>query len=119
MGKRVLIAFLDDLDESKSADETVIFGLDGVSYEIDLTTKNAAALRKDLAGWVENARRVGGRKIANRPPRATPVTRGKSGAVPPGVDTGAVRQWAVDNGYEVSERGRIAQDVQRAYLDAH
>jgi len=38
----------DDLDGSE-ADETVTFALDGVSYEIDLNAKNAAALRDSLA----------------------------------------------------------------------
>jgi nucleoid-associated protein Lsr2 len=37
----------------------VRFGLDGTEYEIDLNKKNAAALRKNLAPFVEHARKAG------------------------------------------------------------
>ena len=40
MAQRVHIVLEDDVDGSK-ADETVSFGLDGSSYEIDLSAKNA------------------------------------------------------------------------------
>ena len=36
-----------------------------------------------------------------------------------GVDPARIREWARDNGYEVGDRGRIAQDVQQAYHEAH
>ena len=35
------------------------FGLDGTEYEIDLNKKNAAALRKKVAPYVEHARKAG------------------------------------------------------------
>jgi len=47
MAQKVKIILVDDLDEG-SADETVRFGLDGVSYEMDLSTANAESLRKAL-----------------------------------------------------------------------
>ena len=47
------VVLVDDLDGGP-ADETVTFSLDGVSYEIDLTHDNAAALRDAL----QNAKRV-------------------------------------------------------------
>ena len=49
MAKKVQVLLVDDLDKSSPADETVSFSLDGVSYEIDLTSDNAAKLRDDLA----------------------------------------------------------------------
>lgn len=52
---------IDDLD-GKPAAETLAFGLDGVTYEIDLSEKNSKALRKALDLYVASARRVGGRK---------------------------------------------------------
>ena len=60
MAQRVHIVLEDDVDGSE-ADETVIFGLDGSSYEIDLSAKNAAKLRDALAVYVAAARRVSGR----------------------------------------------------------
>ena len=48
MAQRVNIVLVDDIDGS-DATETVSFGLDGTSYEIDLNDKNAAKLRDALA----------------------------------------------------------------------
>jgi len=62
MAKRVTIEILDDTNGSP-AEQTVPFGLDGVAYEIDLSTTNANALREALAPYVAAARRTGGRRI--------------------------------------------------------
>lgn len=62
MAKKVTVTLVDDFDGAGAADETVEFGLDGVTYEIDLTNKNAAKLRGDLRQWVSAGRRVGGRR---------------------------------------------------------
>lgn len=108
MAKKVQVVLIDDLDGSE-ASETVKFGLDGVSYEIDLSEANAAALRNDLAKWVGSAERTGGRasRGGGRPARA-----GRK-------DVSAVRDWARENGFEVSDRGRISAEVQQAYDKAH
>ena len=41
MAQKVQVLLVDDLDGGE-ADETVAFSLDGVAYEIDLSTNNAA-----------------------------------------------------------------------------
>ena len=105
MATKVLTQLVDDTDGSE-ADQTVRFGLDGASYEIDLSEKNAAALRKALDGWVEHARRVGGR-----------ATRSKGGGGI-GVDLKAVRIWAVANGIDISTRGRVSASVLEQYRAA-
>jgi nucleoid-associated protein Lsr2 len=110
MAQRVKIILEDDLDGSQ-ADETVTFGLDGVTYEIDLSGENAAKLRDELAPWVGHARRSGGRKSSG-------AGRG-SAAAGKRTDLAAVREWARKNGYEVSDRGRISADIQAAYDKAH
>ena len=48
MAQKIQVLFIDDLDGGE-AEGTVRFGLDGADYEIDLSAKNAAALRKALA----------------------------------------------------------------------
>ncbi len=96
---------LDDVD-GKPAAETVTFGVDGREFEIDLTEKNAKALRKAFEPWASSARRVGGRKT-----RVAAV-------VDATVDTKEVRAWAVSNGIEVSSRGRISADVLEQYHSA-
>jgi hypothetical protein len=113
MAQRVQILLDDDFDGSP-ADETVTFGLDGVTYEIDLSAANAAKLREALAPYVGHGRRSGGRKSA--PAAARTNSRSRSGA---SKDLTAVREWARKNGYQVSDRGRISADVQAAYDKAH
>lgn len=108
MAQRVQVILEDDVDSSP-ADETVTFGLDGVTYEIDLSTANAKRLRDDLASWVGHARRAGGRKTAARSTARTGRRR----------DLTAVREWARDNGYAVSDRGRVAAEILEAYDKAH
>jgi Lsr2 len=110
MAKKVQVLLVDDIDKSSPADETVSFSLDGVSYEIDLTSDNAARLRNDLSEWIGHAERTGGRRSSGRP-----AGKGSS----PKADLGAVRAWARENGHQVSDRGRISADVQAAYDKAH
>jgi hypothetical protein len=111
MAKKVQVLLVDDIDKSSPADETVTFALDGVSYEIDLTSDNAAKLRDDLSLWIGHAERTGGRRSAGRSPAA------KSSGTK--ADLGAVRAWARENGHQVSDRGRISADIQSAYDKAH
>jgi len=108
MAQRVEVVLIDDIDGGKAA-ETVTFALDGVSYEIDLSEKNARKLRDDLATWTGHARRAGAAKAASRR-RAGAAKR---------TDLGAVREWARANGHTVSDRGRISADIQAAYDKAH
>lgn len=111
MAQKVQVILVDDIDGG-NAEETVQFGLDGTTYEIDLSKKNAAKLRDNLAGYIGSARRVGGRR------RSSSTRSGRRGRG--GASTAAeVREWARANGYEVSERGRVPADVQEAYDAAH
>jgi hypothetical protein len=106
VAQRTVVELTDDTD-GKPAAETVTFGLDGKTFEIDLSEKNAKALRKALEPWVGAARRVSGRKARNAP--------SSSGS---GVDSKAVRAWAASNGIELSARGRIPSEVVEKYLAA-
>src|SRR3954451_10107381 len=111
MAQRVVTELTDDTN-GKPADETVTFSLDGREYEIDLTTKNAAALRKAFDVYVTNGRRIGGRR-----PRSAGTS--SPSRVKSDLDTKAVREWAGKNGFQVSERGRIPGSVLEAYQAAH
>jgi hypothetical protein len=110
MAKKVTVTLVDDFDGSGTADETVEFGLDGVSYEIDLSSKNAAKLRNDLKAWVDASRRVGGRR---RGGRSNGSSRGR--AAIDREQSAAIREWARRNGHNVSSRGRIPADVIDAF----
>jgi hypothetical protein len=108
MAQKVQVLLVDDIDGG-TADETVTFGLDGVSYEIDLNTANAAKLRDALAPWTGHARKVSGRAARSAAPRSR-SSRG---------DAQAIRDWAKAHGHKVSERGRISAEVKAAYEAAH
>ena len=100
------VTLVDDLDGSKAA-ETVVFSLDGASYEIDLNKRNAATLRKALTEFVENGRRV---------KQGSPLDkRVQQRARRSGVNSAAIREWAAAQGIAVSERGRISADVVSQY----
>jgi hypothetical protein len=105
----------DDRPSPRSAPaqevRTVTFGLDGTTYEIDLSPTDAAALRDDLATWVRQARRTNG--SATR--RGTNKARATAA---PGGSATTIRQWARANGHTVSDRGRLPAVVRRAYDDA-
>lgn len=110
MAQRIQVILEDDIDGA-SADETVTFALDGVTYEIDLSSDNAAKLRDALAPWVGHARRVStGRKTSGR--RA-------GSASPARNDLNDVREWGRANGFTVSDRGRVSRELQAAYDKAH
>lgn len=114
MAQRVEYILEDDVDGGK-ADETVQFGLDGVEYEIDLSTQNYEKLRDVLAPYVGVARRTGGRRKRVAGSAAAPRAAESSG----GANTSDIRAWAQENGYEVSSRGRVSAEVRDAYDKAH
>lgn len=106
MAQRVSVVLVDDVDGTPAA-ETVSFGLDGVTYEIDLSDENAGKLRDSLASWIGSARRSGGRRTAAKGASAKRSAGGPSASV--------IREWATANGFTVSERGRISAEVREAY----
>jgi hypothetical protein len=136
VAQRVITTLVDDIDGT-DADETVSFALDGKNYEIDLSSDKAEALREIIRPYGEKGRRLGGRGrprstatsgAVRVPSQSTPknVTTDKASAngkavkaKEPKVDTGTVRAWAGDNGYKVSDRGRIPSKVFQAFMDAH
>jgi hypothetical protein len=110
MAQKVNIVLVDDIDGSE-ATETVSFGLDGTSYEIDLNDANAAALRDALAAYVGHARKVGSARRGRRSSAAAAAAGGPSAR--------EIRDWARSNGYDVPDRGRVSAEVREAFDAAH
>jgi hypothetical protein len=110
MAQKTQVVLIDDIDGGP-AEETVTFSLDGVSYEIDLSAKNAATLRDAFAPWVGAGRRVGGRSRTGR----------RSGAAPARsrVSSTDIRDWGRANGFTVNGRGRISAELREAYDKAN
>jgi len=104
VAQKIQTLLIDDLDGGE-AEETVRFGLDGTEYEIDLSAKNADALRRAVARYVDAARRAPG-AAARRPGRS-----GRKAASANGTDPTAVREWAKSQGIEVKDRGRVPAEL--------
>lgn len=110
MSQRRIIELLDDLDGG-SADETLTFGLDGRTYEIDLSTANAKSLREAIEPFAAVARRLTGRAGTVSSSR----TKAPQQADRSATDAAVIREWALASGYEVNSRGRIPANVRAAY----
>jgi hypothetical protein len=112
VAQRQVVILEDDLDGG-DAEETVLFALDGSSFEIDLNKANAGKLRDALGKYVHAARKVSARAGGRGRGRGTAVRAGGSG------NTAKIREWARANGYEVSDRGRVPANITEAYEKAN
>ncbi len=106
MAQKVKVVLVDDIDGGE-ATETVSFSLDGISYEIDLSADHAVEMRGSFEHWTSVARKVSTKRG---------TTRAAAGRRD---DVAKIRAWAKDNGFDISERGRISTEVREAYAKAH
>jgi hypothetical protein len=106
VAQRTQVLFVDDIDGSEAAG-TVRFGIGGSEYEIDLSQAHADELAAALGPYVAAARKVAAARRSARGPRAARH------------DQSEVRSWAREQGFNVSDRGRIPADVLARYESAH
>lgn len=109
MAQQVQVMLVDDI-EGGPAEETVTFVWDGCRYDIDLNAKNADTLRQALAPFLEAARCVG--RVGRT---ANGTTAGRTRPASERVYFADLRAWARENGYRLSDRGRVPQQVKEAY----
>jgi hypothetical protein len=125
MARKETVVFTCDLhagDDVSDGVETVSFGLDGNSYELEACEEHRNELQEAFAKYVGAARRAGGSggSAARRSSRSS--SRSASGGSAGGSDREEVqriREWARANGHKVSERGRLSASVLEAYRAAH
>jgi hypothetical protein len=120
MAQKVQVLLVCDLHDGEvEGTETIAFGLDGSSYEIDVCDAHAAEIRDAYAPYVGAGRRAG--RAAGAPAQRR-SGRGPGRPAGSGGDKNRVadiREWARKNGHPVNERGRIAASVLQAYEAAH
>ena len=110
MATRTITELTDDVDGTSPAAERIVFGLEGATYEIDLSSDHAHQLRAGLDVFIQHARRTGAQRIGHRDNyKRTTLT----------PDHRIIRAWARAHGYSVTASGRISPTVLRAYHDAH
>lgn len=107
MAKKTIAKYYSDLsgDEISVGTPTIKFGLEGASYEIDLTEAEQQAIRESLAPYIDAGRKATGAR--------------RSGTVTSGPSPKDVRTWAKDSGLDVPARGRIPATIIAAYQEAH
>jgi hypothetical protein len=117
MAERVTRQVVDDIDGTDITDgggETIEFSVRGVSYRIDLSTRNVSKFDKTLTPYINAALEVSGReRPRNRRAKKSRSTKAKAGTSP-----SAIRAWAAENGYTVSPRGRVPREVLEAFEGA-
>ena len=114
MAQRVQVILVCDLHDGEvEGTETITFGLDGSSYEIDVCEAHAKELRDSYAPFVGAARRAGRTPTGGQ--RRSRAGRSGGGA----NQVAQIREWARSNDHQVSERGRISATVRAAYDAAH
>ena len=110
MAQQFQVRYIDDLDGTDLGEtsNTISFAFEGNEYSIDLSDDNAQAFREAVAPYIDAGHRVTANKAKTA--RKTATTS---------EDTKAIREWARNNGYDVSDRGRIPADVMQAYAAAN
>ncbi|MFG2439712.1 Lsr2 family protein [Streptomyces sp. NPDC048508] len=110
MAQKTVTVYTDDLTGAESEEvRTHTFSLDGVNYEIDLTSDNYDKLFEALAPFIDKGRKTGRATRAGRARKASTV----------GPSAEEMRSWARGNGYEVNDRGRVPASIHEAYRAAH
>src|SRR3954471_23316186 len=92
VAKQIIHKLVDDLDGG-DAEETVKFALDGIQYEIDLSTKNASKLREALSPYVSAGTRTGRGGVL---PGGRAASRARAGG--DRDQNRAIREWAQSKG---------------------
>lgn len=118
MVQKVLVRLVDDRDGS-DADETVQFGLDGMPYEIDLSSGNAGELRSALTPYITRGRKLGRTVDLDRRRPGAPAASAGRNPHERARSNAAVRRWAADQGYQLGAVGRIPARIVEAYERRH
>lgn len=119
---------VDDLDGTEGATK-VMFGWEGVIYELDLAEDNRAKLRVALEPFIRSGRPmplnkfVNGSKVTKAAPKkalpsATPPIKTAPKYYRSGVDYDVthLRQWADKNGQTYPKRGAMPTALVEQYL---
>lgn len=121
MAQKVQVVLTCDLDEDDvPAVETVTFGYDGYNYSFELCESHLEEFHSTMQGYISAARYADGPRRRRGSAGLQPSTgrRGRVDGRPSREDLGAIRAWARDAGYQVSDRGRISSEIRSAYEEA-
>jgi hypothetical protein len=113
MAEEVIRQRIDDLARAQGltvqADQTIPFSLDGIAYTIDLSEANAQRLRDALDEFVRAA----------TPLFDQSVDLADTGSRARRQELARVRGWARDQGFQVSDRGRVPTEIVKKFVLAN
>ncbi|GAA1885272.1 histone-like nucleoid-structuring protein Lsr2 [Williamsia serinedens] len=105
MARITVVEVVDDLSGKVLSDpETVRFGIDGSEYQLETSQESADELRSMLQEYAKISRKR---------------TTRRSDAARAAASVADIRAWAVENGWDISERGRVPKVIVDAYNEAH
>ncbi|MFC9553808.1 Lsr2 family protein [Rhodococcus sp. NPDC056960] len=115
MARKVVVELVDDIDGTVFGEdgESISYAVDGVEYVIDLKDEHARELREIFDYYIAYSTRVGGRNHRVDRSATSPAAKRPRG------EATKIRAWAIEQGYELSARGRIPAEVEQAFRDAH
>lgn len=118
MAKRVLVQLVDDIDEEpiETGGQHITFAVNGNDYEIDLRDDHAVEFRRKFDYYIAKSKRVRG---GSGRAKGTDTTAGRNPLQRDPAQTRAIREWAAANGMNVSARGRIPAEIEKAFEAAH
>jgi hypothetical protein len=124
VAQKTIVTLIDDLTGEEAEDITTVeFALEGVTYEIDLADDNVAKLRDNLSRYVAAARKISGRRPGTRgADRSAGRANGNGKVAGSGYNRDtlkAIREWAKQNGHNVSDRGRLPLTIVQAWEAKH
>jgi hypothetical protein len=112
MAKETIVVLRDDIDGTiieEGQGETVRFSVNNTSYVIDLSTQNAVAFRDAIKPYIDAA----AKEVSSLPRTSSSAPKSNK------EDLMKIRLWARENGYNVSGRGRVSQEIQDAFHAAN
>jgi hypothetical protein len=109
MAERVVHLLIDDLDGSQippGTGERLTFAVRGTKFRIDLSEENVAKFDAAVQPYIDAATQIGGRRRRTKRSEDEKAAR---------MRAAAIRRWAEENGYGVSQRGRLSSAVVEAF----
>lgn len=96
---------IDDFDGKSEGAETVVYGLEGTFYTLDLAPTNRTKLEAALKPFIDKSQEITSKDALKH------FSSNGFGE----VDPMAVRSWAQANGIAVSDKGRVPENIVAQY----
>ncbi len=120
MAQRTQVLLTCDVhDGSADAVETVLYTVEGQSYECDLCDGHLTEFRDAMEIWSSHSRQAGRGRNGPTKGRAGKPSRSARGRADDAPSTADVREWARAESLVVSARGRVPAELDAAYQPAY